>query len=74
MSTGEPCARCEHPMDDHCMYSLTENPMNGGIVLCPSLGCRCLGTWGIGGRPVPKLPPQETIEELRQQIQSGVEP
>lgn len=45
---------CEHPFDAHVMWaSNTGEPLDGGHMTCPEVGCVCYSTWSTQGRPRP---------------------
>ena len=71
MSADRSCELCEHPFDLHALIAAENNPMKGGIVLCPVFGCPCYATFGIqDNAPPAPLPPQE-IDRLRTAVQTG---
>lgn len=72
MERGEDCKQCSHPFDLHAMVSPDHNPMNGGIILCPVLGCTCYSTWGVGeNSKAPEPLSQDEVERLRTAVQTG---
>ncbi len=75
MSDDDLCGQCAHDMGPHAMLSLTGDPLDGGIMLCPVGGCQCFSTWSpsIGGEPTqpPPIPDRALIEELRERVQYG---
>ncbi len=68
------CGQCEHAFGKHSLISTTGNPMEGGITLCPEPGCTCFSTWSPRhpnmAEVVPQVPDEETIAEIRHQIQA----
>lgn len=41
----ETCVQCGHPEGPHLMVATREDPMYGGIRLCPQ--CDCFATWDV---------------------------
>lgn len=66
----KPCPQCDHPFDDHSFAAIFESPMDGGIIVCPIHGCRCVSTWAVKGRMKPAMPPQSVIDQVQAQIQN----
>lgn len=49
------CTYCSHEMGPHVLVA-GEDPLRGGIMLCPLEECLCVSTWGVNdGRPPPEL-------------------
>lgn len=50
MDTGdvdEPiCEQCHHPSGPHYMIA-PGDPLQGGIMVCPSQDCACFATWDV---------------------------
>ncbi len=75
---GEPCPTCGDEYDQHVLIATApdEDPMKGGISLCPVKGCQCFGTWSPPGHPVdPKdivVPEQAKVEAMRKFVQAGL--
>lgn len=69
VDAGEPCPQCGHPFDDHPMAAIFDDVMDGGIIVCPVIGCQCVSTWGVKGRMKPAMPPQHVIDQVRAQLQ-----
>lgn len=44
---GETCSQCPHPFDDHLVIATTDDPLAGGVIICPVRDCDCHGTWDI---------------------------
>lgn len=74
MTEGEPCPQCLDPFDDHAMIATTGDPMDGGIILCLVVLCRCFDTW-LPSHPdlaetAPFVPSPEEIDIMRFSLQS----
>jgi hypothetical protein len=69
MVDAEPCAQCEHPFDPHAMIATSGEPADGGIVLCPVVGCECFATWGLNNGPAKFVPDRFQIAALRERVQ-----
>lgn len=68
------CTQCGHELDPHAL--ITYDPLRGGIVLCPVLGCTCYSTLALGGvnsliPDLKALPDRWEVEALRQRLQKG---
>jgi hypothetical protein len=66
---GKPCPQSGHPFDPHSMVAIFEDTMDGGVVICPELGCPCQSTWSVKPRPKPALPPQWELDQIRAHVQ-----
>jgi len=67
---NEPCKRCSHPFDPHVLVAY-EDPLDGGLLLCPE--CDCARTWNVtvGGEPLGErhaMPPPHVVEEYRREV------
>ena len=57
------------------MVATSDNPLDGGIALCPHPRCRCFATWAIGFRSLPtNLPDEEAIEEAERAVRRKSDP
>jgi hypothetical protein len=65
----EMCPQCGHASDPHALIATTGDPSDGGIMLCPVVGCECFATWGIDGGPAKLVPDRAAIAALREQTQ-----
>lgn len=74
-SSPDPCSRCQHPMDPHVLVATGPTPMEGGVLLCPALGCFCINTWTPDGVPREqiRMPSQEELREFRANVQGGMQ-
>lgn len=61
------CPQCSHPTDLHSMLAANNNPMNGGVVLCPVYGCPCFTTFGTESSSLT----ESEISRFRTAIQTG---
>ena len=62
---------CPHADDDHILVASGGSPMNGGIRLCPSYGCKCFATWspsGVAAGDV-RIPDNFEVEAIRRRFQ-----
>ena len=65
------CSQCDDNMDKHVLINTTGDPMDGGFMLCPVVGCQCFSTWGVGeDSSVPSTPDPAEVAALRERIQS----
>jgi hypothetical protein len=64
---GDGCADCGHPFDPHAVVTTGENPLEGGIILCPE--CDCYGTWStpLTQGPIVEPTPEE-LRDIREQV------
>jgi len=46
---GERCSACPHPFDPHVLVAVGNDPLDGGLLVCPEPGCLCVCTWGVNG-------------------------
>ena len=51
------CDRCPHDFDSHNLVTTGEDPTQGGVIICPHIGCACYATWDV--------PPYSTKETIR---------
>lgn len=70
--TTEPCPICDDPYNEHVLIATGENPADGGILLCPRVGCQCFATWGINDLPPLTVPEDDEVADLRAKIQKVV--
>jgi hypothetical protein len=63
---NESCG-CDHPFDDHILVAY-EEPMDGGLMLCPANGCKCVNTWSVEGQEEGVMPPPHVIAEYRKSL------
>jgi hypothetical protein len=69
---GMACQQCGDLFDPHVMVPTSEDPRDGGIILCPVKGCQCYATWDAGsGRPEVRIPSNHEITKLRENVQAG---
>lgn len=71
LPTGGDCEQCHHPADPHAVVATTGDPMEGGIILCPTKNCFCFATWAVGDG-VPFVPEMPAIQEYRDFLQAGL--
>jgi hypothetical protein len=68
---SEECAQCKHPFDPHCLVATTDNdPMKGGIIVCPEKDCDCFATWSpskVAADSI-RIPDRVELEEIREAI------
>jgi hypothetical protein len=67
------CDQCGHEADQHSLFSIGASPLEGGIRLCPEMGCQCFSTWSVMGRDkstIP-MPSAQEIVEFRRMLQAG---
>lgn len=66
------CPRCGDPFGElHTVVAPSNDPMDGGIILCVRAGCQCFGTWSppwVDAEDVP-VPDRFAIEAMRQHLQ-----
>ncbi len=74
MVAGELCGQCGHPFDPHAVIATTGEPTDGGIMLCPVVGCECYATWGMNGGPAKWIPDRAEVAALRESVQRQPEP
>jgi hypothetical protein len=69
---GQPCEECEHPGDDHSLIPTGLTPLDGGVMLCPTPGCRCFSTWsyGAGTQDMIRLPDEAELAAMRAIVQA----
>ena len=71
MTDSDECNQCSHPFSLHALVG-SDNPMKGGVILCPVLDCPCQSTWGVGkDSQIPAALPQDEVERLRTAVQTG---
>lgn len=65
------CQHCGHDFDPHVLVA-PEDPMKGGIMICPVMNCECFSTWGVGkgSKPSKDLPDRAEIAAIRERIQT----
>ena len=71
------CDKCPHDSDNHVLVATKDNnPMFGGVILCPIEGCECYATWSVdpamggAGREGLTVPDRFERARLREYIQS----
>lgn len=64
-NSDEPCETCEHQWGPHVLIATMVTPEHGGLIFCNVPGCKCQTTWSIDDEPLPYIPDDETVEELR---------
>lgn len=65
------CGRCNHDEDNHSLVATCDNnPMKGGVMLCPVKGCDCYATWGVQGAQPERIPDRFELERIREYVQS----
>jgi hypothetical protein len=42
-----PCPQCGHPFDPHILVTMSEDPLEGGFIVCPVEDCDCMGSWDL---------------------------
>jgi hypothetical protein len=67
--SDELCEQCQHPSGPHAVLAPTEQPSDGGIMLCTEPGCPCFSTWSLEGYPLKWKPTEEEVAELRRDVQ-----
>ena len=75
--TDYSCATCPHDTNDHSLVATHNNdPLYGGVILCPVPGCECYATWSVPpemgghGREGLEIPDRFRLAQLREYIQS----
>lgn len=68
------CEKCSHPFGPHVLMATMITADHGGMIFCHLPGCKCQSTWSIEGQPMPYIPDEETVAELRRIAQSDEEP
>lgn len=64
---GDDCERCHHPFNPHILVAVTDDPLDGGFIICPVPECECYATWSPEGRPAPEVD-QEAVMEFRRRL------
>lgn len=69
------CEQCGDDFDAHALIATQEDPLKGGIILCPTQGCQCYSTFAVpqagGSRQDVVEPPPATVQALRERLQAG---
>lgn len=68
------CVKCGHRFGPHILMATMITADHGGLIFCQTLGCLCQSTWSLDGEPMPYIPDEGTIVELRAIAQSDDEP
>ena len=74
MAAVESCRQCGHPFDPHAVIATTGEASDGGIILCPVLGCECYATWGLGGGSAKRILDRFEVEVIRERVQRKPQP
>lgn len=67
----QPCEGCQHNFDLHVLATTSKDndPMKGGIILCPDPGCDCFYTYSPTNEPINYN--AEFVQKVRERVQSG---
>lgn len=66
------CKICPHDFAPHVLIPTKNDPMEGGILLCPEKGCDCFGTWDVPPFSTKEdvvIPTDDEIAKLREMFQ-----
>ena len=66
-----PCEQCPHPDGGHLIVAIYEDPLAGGVRLCPEGECQCFATWSVQGFPRPQLDKAQWLA-AREEILAGM--
>jgi hypothetical protein len=68
------CTKCTHAFGRHVLMATMISPEHGGLIFCDRLGCLCQSTWSLEDEPMPYIPDEGEIAQLRALAQSPDEP
>lgn len=68
---GKDCEICGHPFDPHSLVATSEDPLDGGVILCPVKDCECYATWSMRPKTPPaRIPDRFELAHIREHIQA----
>ncbi len=65
------CDQCPHQFLRHRLVKLGEDIHDGGVIVCPSRGCRCVHMWAVAGQEHPPIPEVKVLTQIWAYVQGG---